>query len=185
MIEIRKGTLEDVSQVAGIYEHILDKEEAGLSVTGWIRGVYPTEQTAREAAEAKELFVLLSDGTVAAAAKINRIQVPEYRDADWEYADAPEAAVMVLHTLVVDPSFAGKGYGTRFVSFYEQYAAENGCPYLRMDTNARNQAARRLYGHLGYREAGIVSCEFNGIPGVQLVCLEKTLSLEHCGQRQE
>ena len=38
MIEIRKGTLEDVSQVAGIYEHILDKEEAGLSVTGWIRG---------------------------------------------------------------------------------------------------------------------------------------------------
>lgn len=44
MIEIRKGTLEDVSQVAGIYEHILDKEEAGLSVTGWIRGVYPTEQ---------------------------------------------------------------------------------------------------------------------------------------------
>ena len=82
MIEIRKGTLADVSRVAGIYEHILDKEETGLSVTGWIRGVYPTEQTAREAAEAGELFVLLSDGTVAAAAKINRIQVPEYRDAD-------------------------------------------------------------------------------------------------------
>ena len=80
MIEIRKGTLEDVSQVAGIYEHILDKEEAGLSVTGWIRGVYPTEQTAREAAEAKELFVLLSDGTVAAAAKINRILPLQERD---------------------------------------------------------------------------------------------------------
>ena len=82
---------------------------------------------------------------------------------------------MVLHTLVVDPAFGGKGCGKAFVAFYEEYARTHGCPYLRMDTNARNQAARRLYRHLGYREAGIVPCEFNGIPGVQLVCLEKTL----------
>ena len=59
---------------------------------------------------------------------------------------------MVLHTLVVDPLRAGKGCGTRFVRFYEDYALERGCPYLRMDTNARNAAARRLYAHLGYRD---------------------------------
>ncbi len=46
-----------------------------------------------------------------------------------------------------------------------------------MDTNARNQAARALYARLGYQEPGIVDCVFNGIPGVQLVCLEKTLDL--------
>ena len=175
MIEIRKGTLADVPRAAEIYEHILDKEEAGMTATGWIRGVYPTEETAREAAEAGELFVLSEKGTRAAVARINLIQAPGYEGADWEYPDAPEDEVMVLHTLVVDPVFAGKGYGTRFVRFYEQYAAENGCLYLRMDTNASNQAARGLYGHLGYREAGIVACEFNGIPGVRLVCLEKTL----------
>lgn len=28
---------------------------------------------------------------------------------------------------------------------------------------------------LGWREAGIVPCSFNGLPGVQLVCLEKPL----------
>ncbi len=175
MIEIRRGTLEDILPVARIYEHILDKEEQGEGTTGWIRGVYPTEQTARDALETGELFVLLEDGIVVAAAKINKIQVPEYANASWEFPGAPEEQIMVLHTLVVDPALAGKGYGSRFVRFYEQYAAENDCPYLRMDTNARNQAARRLYRHLGYREAGIVPCEFNGIPGVQLVCLEKTL----------
>ena len=52
---------------------------------------------------------------------------------------------------------------------------ENGCPYLRMDTNARNKTARKLYAGLGYWEAGIMPCVFNGIPGVQLVCLEKKL----------
>ena len=122
------------------------------------------------------MFVLETDAGIAAAARINQEQVPEYRNAAWS-ADAPPDQVMVLHTLVVSPSLAGRGYGSRFVSFYEQYARERGCPYLRMDTNARNLAARRLYAGLGYREAGIVDCVFNGIPGVRLVCLEKTLSL--------
>ena len=80
---------------------------------------------------------------------------------------------MVLHTLVVDPAYEGRGFGSAFVSFYEDYARSHGCPYLRIDTNARNVNARRLYARLGYREAGILPCAFNGIPSIQLVCLEK------------
>lgn len=52
---------------------------------------------------------------------------------------------------------------------------ENGCKYLRMDTNEKNTNARRLYKKLGYREADILPCTFNGIEGVRLVCLEKML----------
>ena len=33
----------------------------------------------------------------------------------------------------------------------------------------------QLYARLGYTEAGIVAGTFNGIPGVELVCLEKTV----------
>ena len=62
-----------------------------------------------------------------------------------------------------------------YTSFYESYAAKSGCAYLRMDTNQRNSAARSLYKKLGYTEVGIVPCEFNGIAGVNLVCLEKKL----------
>lgn len=73
---------------------------------------------------------------------------------------------------------AGHGYGTQFVRFYEQYAREHGCPELRIDTNAKNANARRLYAYLGYRETGIAPCTFNGIDGVALVCLEKWLGSE-------
>ena len=173
---IRKARLEDIPQVAAIYDRILDREERGEAAVGWARGVYPTEQTARAALEAGTLFVLELDGVVAAAAKIDQNQVPEYADAPWRYPGVPPEQVMVLHTLVVDPTQAGKGCGTQFVRFYEQYALEKGCPCLRMDTNARNTAARALYARLGYWEAGIVPCVFNGIPGVQLVCLEKMLN---------
>ncbi len=172
---IRKAVQADIPRVAAIYDHILTEEEQGRAAIGWIRGVYPTERTARDALEADTLFVLERDGVIAAAAKIDRNQVPEYADAPWRYPDAPDDQVMVLHTLVVDPAFAGKGCGKRFVAFYEEHAQTWGCPYLRMDTNAKNTAARRLYNRLGYWEAGIVPCVFNGIPDVRLVCLEKKL----------
>ena len=158
--------------MTAIYDALLDREEQGLLSTGWTRGVYPTEQTARDALRAGTLYVMEREGRVTAAAKIDQSQMEQYSRCRWQH-DAPPEQVLVLHTLVVEPACAGKGYGTAFVGFYEDYARENGCPYLRMDTNARNQAARKLYARLGYWEAGIVPCVFNGIPGVELVCLEK------------
>ena len=50
-----------------------------------------------------------------------------------------------------------------------------GCRELRIDTNARNAAARAMYAGLGYREIAVVPTTFNGIPGVDLVLLEKHL----------
>ena len=172
---IRKAVTGDIKAIADIYDKIIDAESSKGSSTGWIKGVYPTEATAREALDRGDLFILEDNGTVCGAAIINQTQVPVYAQAEWNNADAPDYKVMVMHTLVIDPDCSGKGFGTQFVHFYEDYAKENGCPYLRMDTNEKNLAARKLYSHLGYREAGIVPCEFNGIKGVNLVCLEKTL----------
>lgn len=174
---IRLARLSDIPQVSAIYDKLHEKEARGEGVTGWIRGVYPTEATAREAFSRQELFVLEREGEILAAAKLNQEQVPEYALCAWS-VDAPEKEIMVLHTLVVDPGAAGQGLGRAFVAFYEDYARNCGCRYLRMDTNEKNLPARRLYAKLGYREAGIVPCNFNGIPGVRLVCLEKTMG-EH------
>ena len=169
---IRKATAADIPAVAAIYDALLDREEQGLLTTGWTRGVYPTEQTARNALDAGTLYVLEDEGRVTAAAKIDQHQMEQYAQCAWRN-DAPPEQVLVLHTLVVDPAVKGKGYGTAFVAFYERLARDTGRPYLRIDTNARNTPARALYRKLGYTEAGIVAGTFNGIPGVQLVCLEK------------
>ena len=176
-ITIRKARETDIPAIAGIYDRILAKEEAGQATIGWVRGVYPTESFANKALAAGDLFVLEDGGKICATARINQEQVPEYAGGDWLYGNAPDGEIMVLHTLVVDPETAGHGCGKAFVSFYEQYAIDHGCAYLRMDTNAINVNARRFYAKLGFWEAGIVECTFNGIPGVKLVCLEKKLEL--------
>ena len=170
----RKATRQDIPAIARIYEDIHSCEEAGTAVIGWARGVYPTEETARLALARGDLFVQEREGTVTGAAIINQLQVDCYEGANWQYP-APDSEVMVLHTLVIDPHAARQGLGQDFVAFYEQYAREKGCPFLRMDTNARNTRARALYKKLGYTEPDIVPCVFNGIPGVQLVLLEKKL----------
>ena len=105
MEQIRKAVLEDIPHVAAIYDRSQTEEEQGRAVIGWIRGVYPTGQTARDALRAGTLFVLERDGAIAAAAKIDQNQVSEYANAPWRYPDVPERQVMVLHTLVVDPAF--------------------------------------------------------------------------------
>ena len=173
---IRKAVLSDIPAVARIYEKIHTAEETGEVTIGWIRGIYPTEDTARQALARGDLFVQEDGGNIVGAAIINQCQVDSYYGASWRYP-AEDSQVMVLHTLVIDPEAGRKGYGKAFVRFYEDYARQRNCPYLRMDTNARNARARAMYKALGFSEVDIVPCQFNGIPGVQLVLLEKALKL--------
>lgn len=174
-MEIRLAQQKDLQAVAAIYEEIHTEEEAGRTTTCWIRNVYPTIRTAVDALDRGDLFVMENDGAeVVGAAIINQQQVDVYADGQWQHDAAPEN-VMVLHTLVISPRCARQGLGKSFVQFYEQYAQAQGCRFLRMDTNAKNLCARALYEKLGYREAGVVPCVFNGIEGVQLVLLEKCL----------
>lgn len=170
----RIATVSDIPAIAKLYDTIHTEEENGRTSTGWQRGVYPTQSTAEKSVALGEMFVYDDDGIILAAAKINRTQEKEYKTVNWS-SSAPDSEVMVIHTLVVSPEHKGKGIGTAFVKFYEDHASKHGCRYLRMDTNEKNSAARALYKKLGYTEAGIVPTVFNGIPGVNLVCLEKTL----------
>ena len=171
---IRKANFDDLNSIAEIYAKIHTAEENGDVVIGWERGIYPERETAQAALERGDIFVLEEDGLILGTAVINHEQVDVYEGAGWKY-DAEDGQVMVMHTLVVDPDFLGKGFGSRFVKFYEEYAHDNGSDYLRIDTNARNKVARAFYGKLGYEEIGIVPCVFNGLEGVQLVLLEKCL----------
>ena len=169
---IRPAEEYDLAAVAEIYEAIHTEEEAGRAEIGWVRGVYPTRETAAASLALGSLYVLEDEGRIFAAAKIDQEQVEHYAQIGWEIA-ASDSEVLVLHTLVVHPAAARRGYGKAFVAYYEDEARRRGCRALRLDTNAKNTAARRLYASLGYREAGVVPCVFNGIPGVNLVCLEK------------
>ena len=169
---IRKALREDLDAVEEIYSLVHSAEEAGLATIGWQRSIYPTRATAEASLERGDLFVLEEEGRILGTAIINQIQVDAYSQGDWRI-EAEEGEVMVLHTLVISPAADGRGLGRAFVEYYESMAREQGCRALRIDTNAINRRARAMYGRLGYREASIVPCNFQGLGEVNLVLLEK------------
>lgn len=173
-MNFRKATKEDISSIVEIYNDIHTQEEQGLVTIGWVRDVYPTERDAQMALNRGDLFVGEDGGKIFGAAIINQIQVDVYENAPWEFP-AEDSAVMVLHTLVISPKAPRRGYGQAFVQFYQDFAQKNNCPYLRIDTNEKNARARAMYKKLGFREIGIVPCDFNGIRSINLVLLEKKL----------
>ena len=172
---IRKATLDDLAEIIRIYDEIHDREEAGEVTTGWLRDIYPTRKTAESSIERGDMFVQENEaGEIVGTGIINQTQVDVYADGDWQFPAANEE-IMVLHTLIISVKSGHRGSGKGFLDFYENHAREMGCPYLRLDTNARNTAARAFYRKYGYDEIGIIPTVFNGIPGVELVLLEKRL----------
>ena len=172
---IRKANMNDIHKIVEIYDKILSNEEKGLTTIGWIRGVYPSINSANEALKRGDLFVYENEEKIIqASAVINQSQVDVYIKGNWK-SKVPDDKVMVLHTLTVDPSVSHKGIGKKFVEFYENYAKNNNCTELRMDTNEKNLIARKFYKKVGYTEVGIVKTVFNNIPNVNLVLLEKVL----------
>lgn len=174
MMIIRKATSEDIDAVEKLYDEIHTAEESHKQTIGWIRGIYPVRDTAEQALKRDDLFVLEDDGKIYGTGIINNQQVDSYRFGNWKH-DAKDDHVCVLHTLAISPSNSGKGYGRKFLEFYETYALKHNCMELRIDTNARNTVARAMYKKHGYTETGIIPTDFNGIPGIKLVLLEKYL----------
>lgn len=174
MVQFRKATNDDILRIEEIYMENHTAEEQGLAVIGWNREIYPTRRTAEDALKQDELFVLVDNSGVMGTAIINQEQVDVYGKGKWQYQPG-DSQVMVLHTLVISTKAPRKGYGKQFVAFYESYALEHGCPYLRMDTNERNIRARAMYQKLGYHEIGIIPCTFHSMTGINMVLLEKKL----------
>lgn len=167
---IRKATKDDIKNIAVLYNDVIDAN----TQVGWAKGIYPNEQTAEIAVNNGEMFVIEADGKIVASAIINQKQAPVYSECKWSI-QADDNEIMVLHTLCVSPSYSKRGFGSEFMKFYEEYALKNSCHCLRMDTNKTNANARGFYKKLGFREAGIYPCKFNGIDNVNLVCLEKRI----------
>ncbi len=173
-LRFRKADKDDLEAINRIYERTHDAEEAGLTTTGWVRGIYPVREVAEDSVGRGDMYVAELDGKVVATGIINKTQVNVYLECDWEYK-APEDRICVLHTLAVDPDVRGMGIGPAFVRFYEKTGKDWGCEVLRIDTNARNKRARKMYAGLGYIETDIVPTVFNGIRDVDLVLMEKKL----------
>ena len=61
---VRKAKETDIGDISQIYSDIHTSEENGEVTIGWIRGIYPTEQTAIDSLKRDDLFVMEENGKI-------------------------------------------------------------------------------------------------------------------------
>lgn len=75
-----------------------------------------------------------------------------------------------IYSLVVAPAARGQRWGERLVSAMEAAARAAGCDRATLEVRADNDAARTLYGRLGYRQAQALPGYYeDGADGLRLV----------------
>lgn len=164
---IRKATIEDVNEIAKLYDMAIDYEDAHIKYTSWQKGIYPTADTAKLGVKNDSMYVLEGGNKLLAAVIIDNRQPPEYRNISWGVT-AKQSAVMVIHTLCVHPECSGLGIGSAIVDFAKELAKKTKCLAIRLNTTSRNTLAIRLYEKNGFSVVAKQKILLNG----QIACDE-------------
>ncbi len=171
---IRKATKNDLDWIEASYVELLAREAAEGSHTNWQLGVYPTRETAQKSLDEQTLYVLQEEDGLCGSMILNQIQPEVYAQVSWSIAAKPEK-VLLIHTLCIPPSKAGRGFGKVMAGYAEEKAREMGCRVIRLDTYIGNKPAASLYSNLGYRYAGKAATLHEGVIPEELIFFEKKL----------
>lgn len=91
-----------------------------------------------------QLFGLYEEETLIAVAGCSIQRVLHHRRHAW------------IHDLVVDDAHRSAGYGTRLLSFVEQWARDRDCAYVALAGVLDNEAAHQFYEDNGMNRWGYV-----------------------------
>lgn len=153
-IIFRKTQYDDIPQVLEIISQA-QRYMKENNIDQWQNG-YPNEESIISDIKKGEAFVgvLKDTGKIAATLAISLRGEPTYGyiDGKWKY-DEPYA---VVHRVAVSSTLKGSGIAGKAFSFAENYAAENGFNFMRIDTHCDNKSMQRCIEKFGFEYSGII-----------------------------
>lgn len=151
-LKVETGKLEELEAIFQIYLNAR-RALAQENIHQWTDN-YPSMATVERDLKQNNLYVLKNANEIIGAININEHQASEYQSVDWQF-DASK--VLVIHRLVVNPKYQGKGYARVLMDFTESFALTNNYSTIRLDTYSQNDRAIQFYIKQGYIIRGDVS----------------------------
>ncbi|MPM44240.1 Mycothiol acetyltransferase [bioreactor metagenome] len=151
-----KGRAQDIEEIGRLYDDLCDYLSAHVNYPGWIKGFYPTLDTAAEGVRTDTLFIAKCNDTIVGTVILNGIPETGYESANWAITTTDYSDVFVMHTLAVHPDYLKYGVGRFLLQSGIDYAKNHGFRALRLDVNDQNEPAMRLYEALGFQYVGTV-----------------------------
>jgi ribosomal protein S18 acetylase RimI-like enzyme len=157
---IEKGTPSDIDALGKLYDDLNGLLQAGTNYPGWIKGVYPTRETAVRGIQKKTLFVLKIKGQTAGTVILNHEPETAYAQAKWG-VEADNKDCIVIHTLAVHPKYMKNSVGRNLINFAKRHSAALGMKTIRLDVSIHNTPAIHLYEACGFQYVDTVDLGLN------------------------
>lgn len=162
---ISPGKGRDIEPLSRLYDRLNDHLAETVNHAGWIKGIYPTAETALNAVLEQSLYVATLDDVIVGSIVLNHVPEPAYAKAQWP-TEGSYDEMLVVRTLVVDPNYMQQGIALAMLEFARNLAIDSGFKALRLDVFENNTPAIALYKKADYRYVGTVDLELN-IPGLE------------------
>jgi ribosomal protein S18 acetylase RimI-like enzyme len=146
---MRPATCEDADDVLVLVRDCVD-DMRRCGIEQW-DDAYPDRMTVEEDIRRCEAFVATLQTRLVGYVALGVGQDPDYAEVPWEFTAGP---AVVIHRLMVDPEYQGRGFAKVLMSFAENHALTSGYRIVRLDAFLGNPRALHLYERLGYRDAG-------------------------------
>lgn len=144
---IRLATLEDLDSLLAITQNVvLQLRQAGIDQ--WDE-IYPAREDFQNDIVQQHFFVLCLNENIVGGICFNEVQLVGYETADWQ-----SESFLVVHRLLVDPHFQGRGCAGQLMLHAEEVANQQGKRSIRLDCFPQNPRAVKFYERLGYQCRG-------------------------------
>ena len=131
---------------------------------------YPTKQSFIDDINNNDLFVLKLENKIIGCVCASFDMDEFYKQIVWETSSKKN---IYLHRLAIHPDYQGQGFAKYVMDYIENYAKENGCLSVRLDTFSLNKKNNYLYSKLGYKKLGKIY--FRDQSDMPFNCYEKLL----------
>lgn len=143
----RIAQIDDLDEVASLYQAICDYQNQDKYGAEWTWGDYPSRDGLAQFIEHSLVVVGYQDQQLIAAAVITTGD--DYPQVEWAH-QVPDAKIGVVHLLGVHPDFRGTGAATGIVQAVLKFAKEAGYQVLHLDVLGDNVPAMKLYQKQGF-----------------------------------
>jgi ribosomal protein S18 acetylase RimI-like enzyme len=157
---IERATEKDLEEMDGLYNALHDFLQVNINYPGWIKGVYPTRETAANGIEKNNLFVLKINNEIAGSIILNHSPETAYTKAEWGI-EMDYDKIIVIHSLAVHPRYMKKGVGKRLMDYAKSFSMEHKMKSIRLDVSIHNTPAIKLYEKCGYQFIDTVDLGLN------------------------
>ncbi len=157
---ILKATYPDIDILEQLYNDLNDYLSSTVNYPGWIKGIYPTKETAEEGINNETLFILKEKDNIAGSIILNQVPEKAYDQVKWKI-ETGYSHIMVVRTLTVHPHFMKRKIASHLMNFAKTYAIEKGMKSIRLDVSIHNTPAISLYEKFGFEYIGTVDLGLN------------------------